>query len=296
MKTAFPVTLFMVISIGLLWGWNWPAVKFMLAEIPPLTLRAAGFSIAALALMAVACGLGHRLRPAEGEFTSLFLTAFFVLFGFNTLTALGQLFTPSSNAAIIAYTMPSMTALLSVVFLGDVLRGRLILAIGISLAGLGLLASADLPALIAAPLGPVLMLCAALSWAIGNVLMQARRWTLSPLARAAWFFTISAALSWPLMWAVQPAGAVTMPSTATLWVFAFHVCGPMVACYVLWTVLLGRLSATVAAISILIAPVVGVLSSVWVLEEVLSWEKIIALVLIVTSIAITVIKPRMAAN
>lgn len=295
MKPAFPVTLFMVVNIGLLWGWNWPAVKFMLAQIPPLTLRAAGFSIAALALMGIACCLGHRLRPAAGEFSSLFLTAFFVLFGFNTLTALGQLFTPSSNAAIIAYTMPSMTALLSVVFLGEVLHGRLLLAIGISLAGLGLLASADLPALIAAPLGPVLMLGAALSWSIGNVLMQARQWTLSPLARAAWFFAISAALSWPLMRAVQPAGAVSMPSTAILWVFAFHVCGPMVACYVLWTVLLGRLSATVAAISTLIAPVVGVLSSIWLLGDELSWEKMIALVLIVTSIAMTVIRPRQAA-
>tara|TARA_R110002049_G_scaffold29972_6_gene102172 strand:+ start:9804 stop:10664 length:861 start_codon:yes stop_codon:yes gene_type:complete len=285
----------MVVSIGLLWGWNWPAVKFMLTEIPPLTLRAVGFSTAALALVVIAYGLGHRLRPAAGELTSLFLTAFFVLFGFNTLTALGQLFTPSSNAAIIAYTMPSMTALLSVAFLGEVPHSRLLLAVGISLAGLGLLASADLTALIAAPLGPVLMLGAALSWAIGNVLMQTRQWTLSPLARAAWFFVISAALAWPLLWAVQPTGAVSMPSTATLWVFGFHVFGPMVACYVLWTVLLGRLSATVAAISTLIAPVVGVLSSVWLLEEALSWEKMIALVLIVISIAMTVIKPRQVA-
>ncbi|MGJ8546017.1 MAG: DMT family transporter [Sulfitobacter sp.] len=292
MKPAFPVTILMVVSIGLLWGWNWPAVKFMLAEIPPLTLRAAGFSCAALALMGLAYGLGHRLRPAAGEFTSLFLTAFFVLFGFNTLTALGQLFTPSSNAAIIAYTMPSLTALLAALFLGDALHRRLLLAIAISLAGLGLLASADLPALIAAPLGPALMLGAALSWAIGNVLMQARAWTLPPLSRAAWFFTISAALSWPLMWAVQPPGAVSLPSAATLWVFAFHVCGPMIACYVLWTVLLGRLSATVAAISTLIAPVVGVLSSVWLLGDALSWQKTIALALIVTSIALTVIKPR----
>ncbi len=292
MKPAFSVTVLMVVLLGLLWGWNWPAVKFMLAEIPPLTLRAAGFSFSAVALMGITHGLGHHLRPAAGELASLCLTAFFVLFGFNTLTALGQLFTPSSNAAIIAYTMPSMTAALSVIFLGEVLNGRLILAIGMSLAGLALLASTNLPALMATPLGPVLMLGAALSWAIGNVLMQTRQWTLSPLARAAWFFAISSALAWPLVWALQPAGAMTMPSPPTLWVFAFHVCGPMVACYVIWTVLLGRLSATVAAISTLIAPVVGVLSSVWLLGENLSWEKAVALLLIVASIAMTVIQPR----
>lgn len=127
--------------------------------------------------------------------------------------------------------------------------------------------SADLPALWASPTGPVLMLLAALSWSIGNILMQACPWTLSPLARAVWFFVISAGLTWPLVVIIEPLAQFTIPSPAILWIFAFHVCGPMVACYVMWTILLGRLSATVAAISTLIAPVVGVLSSVSLLNE-----------------------------
>ena len=39
-----------VLLIGLLWGLNWPAVKFMLTEMPPLTIRAVALSLAAIML------------------------------------------------------------------------------------------------------------------------------------------------------------------------------------------------------------------------------------------------------
>ncbi|MEB8388031.1 DMT family transporter [Rhodobacteraceae bacterium KMM 6894] len=281
----------MIALIGVLWGLNWPAVKFMLTEIPPLTLRAFSFTAGALALTAIAGAMGQPLKPARGEVTSLIVTSLFILFGFNMLTVLGQLYTTASKAAIIAYSMPAMTAALSVMFLGEVLTGRRVLAICIGLAGLGILASADLPALLAAPLGPLIMLASALSWSIGNILMQVQDWTLPPLPRAAWIFIISAALAWPLVAIFEPMTTVPTLSPAVLWTFAFHVCGPMVACYVMWTVLLGRLSATVAAISTLIAPVVGVLSSVLLLGEPLSWQTALALGLIVASIAMTLLRP-----
>ncbi len=291
MKNPFSMTFLLIVLLGVLWGLNWPAVKYMLSEVPPLTLRAFGFSAAALALITISAVFGHRMKPAKGEVTSLVLTSFFVLFGFNILTAMGQLFTPASNAAIIAYTMPSLTAVLSAIFLGEVMHRRLILAICLGLAGLGVLASANLAALLANPLGPAIMLGAALSWSIGNILMQARRWTLSPIARASWFFVIAAVLTWPFVFFFEPLSNFTLPSATNLWIFAFHVSGPLVACYVLWTILLGRLSATIAAISTLIAPVVGVLSSALLLNEELSWQKVLALTLIVTSIALTLLKP-----
>src|SRR6056297_2743511 len=116
-----PSTILMVVLIGLLWGLNWPTVKFLLLEIPPLSLRAFSFTCAAIVLMAMSRVLGFRLRPAKGEAFALIVTAVFLLFGFDMFTAFGQLFTQASNAAIIAYTMPAMTAVLSAFVLGDTL-------------------------------------------------------------------------------------------------------------------------------------------------------------------------------
>ncbi|HEY9040355.1 MAG TPA: DMT family transporter [Roseovarius sp.] len=282
-----PLTLMLVVLVGILWGLNFPAVKFMLIDVPPLTLRAAGFTGGAIVLLIMVRGLGHRLTPARSEVGPIIAAGLFVLFGFNVLTALGQLFTEASRAAIIVYTMPAITAVLAAIFLKDRLTGRRITAVLIGLLGLGVLASSDVAALIAAPLGPFLMLMAALSWAIGNVLVQGRQWSLSPLALTFWFFIVSLVLAWPLALWLEPPGARQLPPLPTIAVFAFHVAGPMATCYLLWAVLLRRLPATVAAISILTAPTVGVLSSVLLLGEPASSQKMLALGLIVLSIAIT---------
>lgn len=289
-----PLTLMLVALVGILWGLNFPAVKYMLTAVPPLTLRAAGFTGGAIVLLVIVRALGHRLTPARGEVGAIIAAGLFVLFGFNILTSLGQLFTEASRAAIIVYTMPAITAVLAAIFLKDRLTGRRILAVLIGLSGLGVLASADIAALIAAPLGPFLMLMAALSWSIGNVLVQGRKWSLSPLALTFWFFIISLVLSWPLALWLEPPSARHMPPLPVIAVFAFHVAGPMATCYLLWAVLLRRLPATVAAISILTAPTVGVLSSILLLGEPASWQKMLALGLIVLSIAITLTGKRAA--
>lgn len=284
-------TLAMVALVGLLWGLNWPAVKFMLREVPPFTLRAAGFTGGAIVLLCLVKGLGHRLRPAPGEAAPILAAGLFVIFGFNIATALGQQLTEASRAAIIAYTMPAITAVLASIFLNERLTWRRIVAVVIGMMGLAVLASADFAVLIAAPAGPLLMLAAAFSWSIGNVLVQGRTWSLSPLALTFWFFAVSMTLAWPLAVWLEPHGTAAWPRQATLFVFAFHVAGPMATCYFLWAVLLRRLPATVVAISILTAPTVGVASAILLLGEPVSWQKIVALALIVLSIGITITAP-----
>ncbi|MDO5756474.1 MAG: DMT family transporter [Rhodobacterales bacterium] len=282
-----PVTLMLVALVGMLWGLNFPAVKFMLGDVPPFTLRAAGFTGGAVILLVMVRALGHRLMPQRAEVLPIIAAGLFVLFGFNILTALGQRFTEASRAAIIVYSMPAMTAVLAAIFLNDPLTRRRIIAVLTGLAGLGVMASADFTTLIAAPLGPFLMLMAALSWAVGNVLVQARQWSLTPLALTFWFFLLSLLLAWPLALWLEPASARHLPPLPVIAVFGFHIAGPMATCYLLWAVLLRRLPATVAAISILTAPTVGVLSSILLLGEPATWQKMLALGLIVLSIAIT---------
>ena len=79
-----------VALIGLLWGLNWPAVKFILTELPPLTIRAVAFPFAAGLLAMIAAARGERLWPAWHEWGPLALTGLLVVFGFNMLTVLGQ--------------------------------------------------------------------------------------------------------------------------------------------------------------------------------------------------------------
>ncbi len=120
---------------------------------------------------------------------------------------------------------------------------------------------------------------------------MARTWTLEPMALAAWMFALASVLAWPLVFLFEPLGTQHWPSLPVLLTLAYHILGPMVVCYLLWNVLLGRLPAAVAAILTLTAPVVGVLSSVVLMGEVLSWQIVVSLTMIVTSIFMTLVTP-----
>lgn len=277
-----------VVLIGLFWGLNWPAVKYMLTEMPPMTIRAMAFPVAALCLAAIAWGRGLRLRPEPAEFWPMIFTGLLVVCGFNVLTALGQMHTETSKAAIIAYIMPALTAGFAALFLGERLGMLRTLALGLGMAGLGVLATEDLGALLADPLGPAIMLLAALSWALGNVALKARQWTLPALSLTVWFFVASSLFIWPLVLLFEPPWHQTVPSAPVVLTLIYHALGPMVVCYALWTALVGRLSASVAAITSLLAPVVGVLSSVVFLGDAVTWQKGVALAMILLSIKLAI--------
>lgn len=287
-ERRFGIThILIVLLIGFLWGINWPAVKVMLTELPPLSVRAFAFPLAALCLAVLAHVIKQPLKPARRDWMPLFLTGFFLVFGFNMLTTFGQLMTETSRAAIIAYTMPAMTVVLAALFLGERLSRRGVLALLAGSLGLIVLAAEDFAGLFENPSGALVMLFAALSWAVGNILLKARQWSLSSLGLTFWFFVVAAFCSWPLVLIFEPLSDQTWPGSRVLWILAYHVAGPMSLCYALWTIMIARLPAGVVALSALFAPVVGVGSSMWLLGDTVTWQKLMSLGLVLVSIALT---------
>lgn len=273
--------------IGVLWGLNWPAVKFLLTEIPPLTLRAVSFTAAASILAVVVTIIKQPLRLKKDEALATSIVGVFLIFGFNVLTAFGQIFLESSKAAIIAYTMPSLTAVLATFYLRERLDTRVVIALLVAMSGLAFLASENLTSLIENPFGPVIMIFAALSWALGNVGLKSRKWRLQPLPLTVWFFAFSSLATWPLVFIWEPIWQQNLPSLQVLATLTFHILGPMIICYILWAVLVARLPTTIVAISALTAPIVGVLSSIFILNDVMTWQKSAALAAIIFSIVVT---------
>ena len=272
--------------IGFLWGLNWPAVKFILTEIPPLTMRAISFTAAACILAAVVRFLKQPLSLKKNEAIPTALIGLFLIFGFNILTTFGQMLLETSKATIIAYTMPSLTATLAAIYLGERIGLSVLAALILAMGGLIILASENFLALIKNPLGPTIMMFAALSWAIGNVGLKSRTWLSKPLALTMWFFVFSSLAIWPLVFIYEPLGTQNWPNIMIIGVLIFHILGPMITCYLLWALMVSRLSVTIASISVLTAPVVGVLSSALLLGDTFTWQKLVALMAIILSISL----------
>jgi drug/metabolite transporter (DMT)-like permease len=160
--------------------------------------------------------------------------------------------------------------------------GRQVAALLLGLAALALLMIKDFGALGAAPTGALLMLGAALCWAIGTVLVKKFAWDgLEITALTAWQQLIGGlpiVVGWWLLEPVPDLRALSLPAAFGL---AYAVLVASIFCQTAFFKLLSLLPAHVAGLSVLPVPVIGVVSSALILAEPVGPAEVAALVLVV---------------
>ena len=258
---VLPVRLIPVL-LALAWGLNWPAVKIMLAVLPPFTLRALGLGGGALLLLALALLQGKAPWPPRAGWPAVWVGGVLTVAGFNFCTAFAQLSTSTSRAAVLTFTTPMMAAALAWVFLGERPGRRGAAALALGSVGVLVLAWPVLQqASHGGPLrGLLLPLAAALCWALGTV--AAKRWPPvgDRIVVTAWQLLLGACSG-------AVAALVVGETLPTLWptpvwlAMAYHVVIATSVAYVLWYRLLASTSATASSLAVLAVPVVGVLGA-----------------------------------
>ena len=106
-----------ITSVG--WGFNWPVTKYLLSELPPLTLRGTTGVIGAMLLAVLALARSQSLKVERHLWPRLMLAALLNVTGWMVLMGLALLWLPASEAALIAYTMPVWASLLAWPVLGE---------------------------------------------------------------------------------------------------------------------------------------------------------------------------------
>jgi drug/metabolite transporter (DMT)-like permease len=280
--TLAPGAIALLIALTITWGLNWPMMKLALLEVPPWTFRSICLMVGGAAVLALARASGGPMSVPWERLPALVLVALFNITGWHLFSAYALLYTGSGRAAIIGYTMPLWAAPLSVWLLHVRPNARQIVALVLGMAALTLLMVKDFGALGAAPIGALLMLGAALCWAIGTVLVKKFPWDgLTITALTGWQQLIGGVpvvIGWWLLEPVPDLGALSLPAALGL---AYAVFVAMIFCQTAFFKLLSLLPAHVAAISVLPVPVVGVVSSALLLAEPVSPAEVAALVLVV---------------
>ncbi|KFC73884.1 DMT superfamily permease [Bosea sp. LC85] len=259
-------SLLLVPLLGLLWGFNWPAVRISLTEIAPWTLRAGGMTFAGLALVAIGLARGQSLAVPRGQWLRLAIAGFLSIAAFNVLLAFAQLAAPTSRAAILTFTMPIWATLLARLVLAEPFDSRRLLGLGLGAAGLLCL---GLPLLASGTfsIGLLYALIASVSWALGTIVTK--RWPVSApaLTIAAWQLLIGGAVAGIGMLVFEGAPVPKMLEAQTFAALTFHILGAQALAYFLWFTVIARLPAGIASLGTLMVPAVGVLGSVLLLGE-----------------------------
>jgi drug/metabolite transporter (DMT)-like permease len=273
-----------ITSVG--WGVNWPVTKYLLGELPPLTLRGTTGVIGAALLAALAIARGQSLKVSAEIWPRLVLAALLNVTAWMALMGLALLWLPASEAALIAYTMPVWASLLAWPILGE--RPTLLRTIALVMAFAGLAAimggnglrasEAKLP-------GIIMALAGAIGFAIGTVLAKKLPIRLPPITAAAWQIGLGClpvAITGLLIErthldAVTPVG---------WWLVFYATVIQFCVAYVSWFAALARLPASVAAIGTMAVPVIGVVASCVALHEPLGPGQIAALVFTLAGVAL----------
>ncbi len=272
------------LALGLLWGLNWPAVKFMLAEIPPWTARGGALLASGALLFALARLTGERLAVPRAQWGALVAGALFTVAAMNIFVAFAQLGAPTSRATIVTFTMPLWATLLAALILKERIDARR--ATGVALGAAGL-AALGWPLIAAGAFPPALWfaLASGFSWGLGTVI--AKGWPVSapPIATAAWqlFLGGLVAATGALILEGVPTRLPELPRT---WIaLAYHIVLAQALAYALWFGIIARTSASAAAIGALLVPAIGFSSSLALLGEKPTAGDVIGLALIIAAAA-----------
>jgi len=262
-----------LILIALSWGFNWPAVKLALNEMPIWSMRAVGLTAGSLLLMGLAKASGRALKVVGRQWPALILAGLLNVTAFNVLTAVAQTLMPTSRAVILAYTMPLWTALLARIFLGEALTWRQRRALILGAAGLAAvliplrtkLGEPAVEAAIAAILG------AAIAWAAGTIVMKRAAFASDPVVTTAWQLAIGAISVWLGAWVFEARELATLSVWPQTWAgwggLVYNSVIGIALSYFLWFGMVARLPAATAAIGVLLVPVVGVTAAMAIIGE-----------------------------
>lgn len=277
-------------ALTLAWGCNWTAMKLALAEVPPWTFRSLCLGLGSAVLFLVLRLGGQKIPWPRGQWGRLALLALLNITGWNILVAYGLTMVPSGRASILAYTMPVLAIPLSVWLLGERLTAPKAIGLALGLSGLALLMGEGFAAMGAAPLGMLLVLGAAASWACGAVLQKKYPVAMAPGPYTAWIMLLGGV---PIY-----IGAALLESPRVLadvgvraWLgTAYNVFVAFAFAHWAWIKLATSVSVTVFSLSMLVIPAVAVVAGILLLGERPSIAELSALGLVLASLA-TVVMP-----
>jgi drug/metabolite transporter (DMT)-like permease len=273
------------------WGFNWTAMKVALGEVAPWTFRTFCLGFGSAVLFAALRAGGQPLAVPRGQWGRLAMLAFFNITCWNMLVAFGVALIPSGRAAILAYTMPVWAIPLSVWLLGERVTGRKLAGLALGVIALALLLGESLASLGAAPLGSLMVLGAALTWALGTVLQKRFPLRMPAGPYTAWIMLLGGVPIFLGMLLFEDLARLRGVSLQAWSGVLYNVLVSFAFAHWAWIKIATSVPVSVFAISMLIIPVIGVLSGMAFLGERPSLAEAAALFLVLGALA-TVIRPQ----
>ncbi|MBC7632171.1 EamA family transporter [Aeromicrobium sp.] len=273
--------------VMLVWGANFVVIDEGLADVPPLLFLAMRFTIVSLPLV-------FFIPPPKAPWRAVVAVGTFMSLGqFSLLYLALHLGMPSGLASLVLQAQIIFTIVIATVVIKEHPTRRQIVGASIGTAGLALVVVAHG---VSAPIVPVLvMLGAAMSWAIGNVITR-RAGVASGLSLVVWSALVvpvpALVLSLLLDGGDEVGRALTHLSGTAIASTAYTALGASLLGYGIWNSLLARHPASAVVPFVLLVPVVGIATAWIVQDEVPTALELVGGAVMLTGVAAATVRGR----
>ena len=279
--------------LTLVWGCNWPVLKMGVMELSPLTFRALTLPFAAIGLLLAAHLSRETLRIPRELWGRVAILAFFNIAGWNGFLLFGVQQLPAGRSAILAYTMPVWATLISLAILREPLNRRKIIGLVLGMLGMAVLLGDDLRHVRDLSTGALLILCAAILWALGTVLLRKWKPPIPQNTLAGWMMLagwLPIAVLAPFFDS-HPVSYLGHLSAGTWFAMLYNIFLAGTLAHWAWFTLARTLPVAVSSMSSLPVPVVGVFAGMVVLGERPGINEFLALGLVVLALVAVLLPP-----
>jgi len=255
-------------ALTLMWGCNWPMMKFSLREVPPLTFRALTMTGGVLLMALWFTARGTSMALPRSQVARVFGLAVPNVIGWHLASIIGLTQLAAGRAGILAFTMPVWTVLLGALLFDQRLTRRAGIASVSALAAVALLAIDELTSLAGRPVGVLWLQAAAVSWALGTLLMRRSVLAVSTEAVTVWMMVYGSCFFCAVAAVVEPAPVWAGWHAPTWWSLVYGVFLNFGSAQIIWFGLARALPAQASAFSVMAVPVVGIATSTAIVGEV----------------------------
>lgn len=278
-----------VVVVMVIFGTSFVAIKIALAEIGPFTLAFGRFLIALVPFLP-SLRRGHPGVKTWhlGAMGFLGVTLFFSLQNWSLV------YTTAANAAIILSAIPALTAVIGRVALGERVGRSKGLGILMSMAGVGVVVLGGTPEAADVDvtggrvlLGNLLVLGAALSWALYTVLGRRVVASLSPAVSTAHTMAWGVVFLAPFAIGEMVVQGVSWPTLTGWGALLFLALVASGLAFFLYLFSLTRLEAGEVSLYVNLAPVVSLVAARLVLAEPITWLQLVGTGLVLLGVYTT---------
>lgn len=253
----------------ILFGTAWPVTKIGLAGATPVWFAAGRVSLSALASFALLLALRQLRWPTRRDWPIILSIGVFQLCLFFGLTNVALHYLPAGRSVVLANTT-TLWLVPMALMMGESIPPLRWLGVAAGTAGVVVLANPwtqdwSRPGI---ALGHIVLLLAALSFAVAIVHARRHRWHLTPLQVLPWQMSVAAVLLILGALAAEPAGGIDRSAGVLAALFYIGVLAGPIATWGATTVA-RALPTVVSSLGFLGAPALGlVISTLWLGEPV----------------------------